>query len=807
MQLWTDLKYSFRLLRKTPVFSGTLLLIIVLSLSLYLAGYSLGTVMGANLMPIARGDDYVTLRARDAETGGTVGRQEFDTYILNRLLESSENFDSLGGYNRAAVVLSDGDYSERYSGYFISTGLLLGTEVNPILGRNFTTADAQQGAENVVLLSHGVWQSYYSGDTNIVGKTSLVNGVPHNIIGVMPEDFRFPRSAELWTPLTINEALLPGEGLPLTITGLLKEGRSYSQAESELTALLAREAAAFPDQYANRVAYVHDYADGFAGEDITPNPVSILNYTTLTILVLAVVNLSSMLFVRLNARRRELLVRSSVGADGWALSKQIILESFLICFIGLILSLIISAFLLRVLAYTMLEQGLDTYEIGLNLQGIFTGIIAITAIWLTSCFFVAVRAFQSNPGDVMDSSNKGAEVVASSTTRLIVGFELLLSCFLLVCCGVLFYLAREAVNTDYGTEPDGMVVAFMNLSDTRYDEQQNRRIYADQLQTALGELPGVEQVAMTSALPQRPGIPGTYNIDEIAFTSDNFAPEFMTIWVSDSYFDTLDIGLLLGRDFDAADSAESGLVTILSESFAQQLWPGESPIGKEIRTTVQNQTETLRVVGVIPDLPQGRSDIINAVPSLYRPLTQNPPRNFSVAVRHAPQVSLDALSLEIRRIAGVVDRNIPLFDVRSLEDQIVNDQEGIGTGANIAAIFALVTLILAAMGIYSIMARSILYRTQEIGVRRALGSSNQGITWNFIKQSLRFLIPCTVVGAGAGSLTVILTTSSLGIIDVAFIPYVVLLVILAMTTVVLTATYLPSKKAIAMEPGDALRYE
>lgn len=811
MQIWDDLKFSFRLLRKTPAFTCTLLLIIVLSLSLYLAGYTVGTFMGKESMPFPRGDSYIALRARDSITGNDVGRQEHDAYFLNRLRETSDNYVELGGFNRSVYILSDGDYSERYAGFSISTNLFLGLETPPILGRNISADDAQPGAEKVVLISHTVWQDYYGGDSMAVGNTSLVNGEPHTIIGVMPAGFNFPSPAQLWTPLTISDALQPGEGLSLTLVGVLKEGRSYNRAEAELTTLLAREAEFYPDHYGNRIGMVHDYADGFAGEDISPNPVAVLNTTTLMILLLAVVNLSSMLFIRLNARKQELLVRSSLGASGWQLSKQIMLESFLICFIGLILSLIVSSLLLRLLEYSIVEQGLsfgDGVNSGLNLQGVLAGFASILAIWLSSCLFVAVRAFQSNPGDVLESANKGNDGAgASSATRLIVGFELVLSCFLLVCCGVFFYLGIQIVNTDYGTDPDGLAVAFMNLSQADYDNAANRFDYTQQLQLAVAEIPGVQQVAMTNALPARWGTSGTYSISEIDTVSENLAPAFMTIWTSNSYFDTIDVDLLSGRGFDATDSVESNRVAILSESFAQLLWPNESPIGKEILSTIQNQTEALRVVGVIPDLVQGRSDILSAVPSLYRPLSQNPPRNLSIVVRHAPQTLVNALGLEIRRVAAEVDRNTPLYDVRSLEDQIINDQEAIGTFGNISAIFALVTLILAAMGIYSVMARSILYRTHEIGVRRALGSTNDNITWKFLKQSFRFLLPTTIIGAGLACAVIVLSANSLGITDIGFVPYIVILVIFSMMAVVMTATYLPSQKAIAMEPGDALRYE
>lgn len=808
MQLLSDLKYSLRLLRKAPAFSATLLLVIVLSLSLYIAGYSLGAVVGSEPMPYPKGEDYITLRSRDAVTGGNIGRQEHDAYLLNRVAETSDNYVAIGGFNRGNIVLSDGEYAENYTGYSISVDLFLGLATNPILGRNFTLDDALVGAPKVVLISHVVWQSYYNGAGNVVDNISLVNGVPHTIIGVMPEGFEFLSSAKLWIPLPITEAIQPGEGLPLTLVAVLKDGSSYNDAESEFTAILEREGAAYPDNYAHRVAMVHNYADGFAGEDIAPNPFFVANSVTLLILLVAVVNLSSMLFIRFTERKQELIVRSSLGASGWQLSGQIMLESFIICFIGLLLSLGLSSYLLDLFNTSLQEQGLNVSNTGLNFQGVLAGVVSILAIWLMSCTLVSIKAFKSNPGDLLGSSNKGNSAGSVNfTTRFIVGFELILSCFLLVCCAALIYLSNIAVNTDYGAKSDGLAVAFLSLSSAEYDDEENRILYAENMQSRILEIPGVQSVAMTSALPQRRGALGTYSTNEITLGPDQQAPEQMTIWASNSYFSTIDVDILQGRDFDSTDVASNNKITILSASFAQRLWPNESPIGKQIQTTVNNEVDSLRVVGVVSDLVQGRTNLLNAQPSLYRPMSQNPPRNLSIAIRHQPQLDAGVLALELKKMALEVDRNIPLLEINTLEDQIVNDQEGIGTFGNVFAMFALVTLVLAAMGIYSVMARSILFRTHEIGVRRALGSSNFSITWKFVKQGLRFLLLSTVVGGGLASLLIVFSARSLGLTNLDFVPVAVALVTLIMMCVVLTATYLPSQKAIAMEPGDALRYE
>lgn len=811
MQLFSDLKYSLRLLSKAPAFTATTLVVIVLSLALYLASYSLGNMMANEPMPFPNGERYVVLRAIDTETSSNPTLLSHDMYIYTRFSETAESYTDLGAYNRSTFVLSDADYAQPFQGVSITTNLFLSLAINPVLGRNFTAEDSMTGAPRTVLISDKIWRTYYGSDPNVVGRFSRIDGESYAIAGVMPEGFYFPRGADLWLPLAAGQSLQPGEGLPLSLVGILKEDTNYSIAESELDEFMGRLASEYPVNYSNRAAAIDDYSDSYAASPF--NFARILTFITLIILAIAIVNLSSLLFIRSSSRQQELAVRSSVGASGWQLSKQVLLESFLICFVGLILSLFLSTLMLKGLEASFLARGLGFnywFNFSLNLQAVFTGIVSTLVIWLASSFLVCLKAYRSDPGVLLNSSNKGSDGKSNHVvTRMVVGFELLLSSFLLICCGALIYLFLLIANTDYGVSTDNYAVASLSLSHSDYSDQQRRLTYLEQLEGELATVPGVTAVSLTSALPQRPGRQGSYTVNDVTSRTNEQSFRQTTIWVSDNYFSTVNVDLLEGREFDGADSSESTPVTIVNENLAKRLWPDGSAIGKEIHSVIGEEIISLTVVGVVSDILQNPAVLSSATDSssLYRPLGQQSPVDLSLLVKHSPQLVISELEANLKIAATAIDRNIPIVNVHSLQDQIAIDLQGMDIIVLMFTFFALATLALAGIGIYSVVARSIELRTYEIGIRRALGSSRFSIIWRFVRQVIYFLIVGAAIGGSLASFIITLSASSFGLNSLTFLPVIFTLSTLSLLLVIVAATYLPASKAVAMEPGDALRYE
>lgn len=810
MQIVEDLRYSFRLLRKTPIFTGITLLVVMLGLSLFLVSYPMSQQMSDVPMPFPDGDRYVSIKTIDNLTGLDSGMDNHDLYAFNYLSANSTSYSTLGAFNGTTFVLSDGDYAIQQSGSEITLNLMMATAVKPFLGRNFTVDDVSLDAPATMVLSHSLWQSYYLSNPNIVGQISRVNGQPRTVIGVMPEGFRFPYESELWLPLAASDAIQPGQGARLTLVGILAPNSDYGTAEAELNANLQNLITQYPEIYANEPGVIYPYASIMTASVLeTPR---LLRLISLLILGLAATNLSSLLFIRSSARQQELLVRSSVGASGAQLAKQVLLETFILCFIGFLLSLPISAILLEFIHSQVLASSAGVpfwYDLELDQGALFYGFLVTLSIWLVSGLLIAVKAYRSEPAALLNGSKGSSDGVKSAwVTSFVVGLEMVFSFMLLIFCGMAVFMVSESTRIDFGGETENFVVGEVNLYQSTYEEEAQYLQYAEQLQQVLTEIPILDSVALTNGPLGVSGSYGRYDLEDRSLEIERQLPLQSSIWVSDNYFESIGVEIISGRTFDAADNSDSDSVVIVSQNFANQSWPGESALGKQIIVQDSRRTEVLSVVGVIPNLVQNGL-FQGGVPNLYLPFSQMTPGRFYIVGKANGQISINSLEQELVLAARTVNRDIPLIRIRTLEEEIAKGQGGIDVFARIFVGISLATLALAAIGIFGVVARSIGLRTREIGIRRALGSSELGVVFKFINQGVVYLIIGFVVGGvPAGVITASVWGSTFGNSEIAVaLVLISVLVTATMAAMIFLASYIPARRAVAMDPGDALRYE
>ncbi len=801
-----NLVYTLRLLRKTPVFTAVTFCIIAVGLSLYMGANTLATTIVDKPLPFPDGGRYVTLKttANNIESGV----HNHDLYTFNELRNTSSNYSTLGAFRIASFVFTDGDYARRYQGAAISEELITAMGVVPLLGRSFEPADSIQGAEKVVLIGHTVWQDYYGGSPDIIGQPSQINGENYTIVGVMPAEFQFPMVESVWLPLATSAAVSPGEGEALSIVGVLESGTNRIEATAEISALVARLAEDYPEFYANRSEAVAPYVSIMTDSRIALG--TMLNVITLCILALMIINLSSLLFIRSAARQHELAVRSSVGAVGWHLAKQILMESFLICCGGLLVGLVLTLFILdflksgliNTLPFTTFWQTMD-----FDLPTFLTGVMATLVTWLASGLFVAFKAYHTDSATVLSSGDKVATRRSENVMiRVIVTAEVILSCFLLICGGAVIYLANQLAQTDYGVSTENYLIATVNLTAPGYDNPQDRQRYLQDLDERLLEIPGVTAATFTTTPPGLSGQTGNYDLEDRDLTTNDQLPAQGTIWISDAYFNDLGIELLDGREFEVTDTANTEPVVVINDVMARQLWGDESALGRRIQAISNGQGEWLTVIGVIPRIVQNVYG--NDLPTLYRPVTQNQTGDFFLMVKHQDQVDLLELEESIKVAAANIDREIPLERFRTLDRELYLSQGGVDLFADMFSGFSVATLLLAAIGIYSVIARTIVQRTRDIGVRRALGSSNTKIILRFIRQGSYFLASGIIAGTIPACLIIVsFIAGNFGGNAFVFLPGVVAGVVAVMTFIVLLSCYLPARRAVELEPGDALRYE
>ncbi len=808
MSLLQDTRYSLRLLRKTPIHTLTTVFVLVIGLSLYIASYTMADMRTKKAMPFPNGDSYVFLNANDPTGAFEQGRNAFDLYTYQRLLDSSRNYSVLAAMQFGNATFSDGEnYSRQFASATLSVDLLRATAVNPILGRMFTLEDAAVDAENAVLISYNLWQDYYGGNPAVVGSISRINNQAHNIIGVMPEGFNFPRQESLWLPLEPSTSVLPGEGAPISLAGILAPDANLANAESELEALLTQLVADYPDSYSPRIALVTTYASWGSGDALNMGVIALL--IACVTLALTTVNLSSLLFMRSVSRKQELAVRASVGAGSWELVKQVLLESFIICAAGFAFSLMLSGLLLRIMESVFFSDPF-WYEFELNAPAVLMGAVVTCFIWIGASATVAYRAKATQPASILSEGNKGFGGGKGNIANAIVTVEVVLSCFLLVLTGVLVSLIERTNVRDFGANTESMAVASIDLSTLNIEVDESREQgqlnYLSGLVAELDSMSDISEVAISTAYPGIGGQFGRYQLEENLNSADEDELEGQeTIWVSDNYFDVIGVDVIQGRGFDSGDTSASNDVVILAEDFAGRLWADESPVGKRIVATIENEEVSLLVVGIIPAIIQSNTTMQAFYePSLYRPLTQDAPQNVYLLTKYFPEASTSDLAQAVRVAGAQVDRNIAIEEF-GVWDVQTGDAD---TLILMSEAFALAAFILASIGVFAVLSRAITQRTHEIGIRRALGSSNLKIYINFGRQGVYFLVAGLVLGCAPAVLAfAYLLIAVFDVTDIAVLPIVTLSVALLMGLIIAASCYVPTRMAIRLEPGEALHYE
>ncbi|PCI76735.1 MAG: hypothetical protein COB20_09885 [SAR86 cluster bacterium] len=813
MNTIADLLYGMRRLGNSPAFTLTSVLVIVLGLALYLCSYSLSYNFTKPL-DFENGDRFVTVKTVYKDTSTDHFGNNFDGFAYNRLKEQVSSYATLGAYRFANYAISDGERSQRFVGAEIEPELLSTIGVAPLLGRLLTDEDALSDSQAAVLLSYSIWRNYYASDPEIVGRSSRINGRLYTVVGVMPESFDYPFSQHIWFPLNTSADVQPDGNLSLGLLGVLDSNVTLASASTEMSARMVQLAEEYPAYYAETEANVVRHSQTHVS---TGNAGDLFQLVTLTILLLATLNLGTLLFVRANARQKELAIRYAIGANQWEISRQILLESLILCVIGFLLSLGIADFVLSLVQERLRTNfassdypGTLSSWIDLSMDGRAIAIAtALTLfVWLSSGGFVAYRATKKDNNSVLAGGSKGGtDRSRVGLSRLIVGFEVTTSCLLLIVCCVLVAAIMSTYRLDFGTPTTGYYTGMLELKGPNYQEAEQRRDFLQNLQRELAERSETSGATLATALPGQYGYLVRYGVEDRDLRVSDQYPEQTSIWVADDYFEVLEVSLVEGRYFDESDSSSSLLVVIINERFSESLWPGQSALGKRIQINPETEGEWHTVVGVTSHIihgnPMGNYD---QNPTLYRSLNQSTPTNFSLAIKlNRPLSDIDAERL-ISDTVQVLDRELAVTAMRSLARVTEMSMQGMDLIAKFSIAFALGTFVLAIIGVYGNISRAVTQRTNEIGIRRALGSSNRKVLWVFLREGGLYLMWGTVIG---GVSAVLISSALAGYFNniLTFLPVIVPVVITTIAALVLLASYLPARKAIAIEPGDALHYE
>ncbi len=809
-----DLNYTWRLIRKKAGFNALCVVVIALGLCVSVVDYYFVSILAYKNLDFPRGERISLLKVARDSTNLVPVDSGWDGFRFRFLQDNSSSFEELGAMDINAIgVLSDGEVSERISTAKITPNLLGITDVQPSLGRGLTNGDALLGASRVAVISHDLWQSYYNGRTDVVGHAALVNGELTTIVGVFPEGFAFPYSHDLWLPLQLPVESVPEETSNVMLAGLLAEGVSRDQASDDTQRVLAQLTTQFPEIYQDFPVAVTPYVqlNNSGIEPITQTMLAAM----LIIILLSCVNVANLIWVRTSERYHELLIQCAIGATRWHLVRQVLLESLLVCALGGVVGIALIFGVMELFKVVLIAFRLSNtpfwIQPGLDAQLIFIALAVLGFIWLVAGGIPAWKISRLDKGEIISGGSKGIASTAGNTVNDgLVGFELVTSIFLLIVSGALVIGIQQASRTDFGADPVNLHSANLALPAAEYPDAESRLGFVDALRAELEALPMIESATYATAIPARSGTFTPYLLEGQDRVDERDTPRQFVVSVADNYLQTLGVELLAGRFFDGGDTASSLPVVIVDQLFADSLVNGSivqdraSLIGRRLLIDPRQNDEWVTIVGITSHLvqtqPLGGRDLLT---SLYRPYSQRSIATASMVVKTMNESFLPMEDMKVA--AAAIDRNIPLYSFESFADTFFDSMVGLTMTAYMFIAMSAVTLLLAASGVYAIISRSVLQRTHETGVRRSLGSSDRQAIMRFVRKGVNYLAGAILLG-GMGAVLVTQGFAAFLPQIMSFLPLTIVSVIVMFSLVILGSSYLPARRIVALDPGDALHY-
>lgn len=818
-----DLRYSFRVLLKTPGFTIVAVLTIALGIGANTAIFSVINSVLLRPLPFQQPERLAGLWETEASPGSypLTGPDFLDWQAQNKTFEGM----SLYSWPRTFNASGSGE-AEVISGIATEANFFRVLGVTPQIGRDFAAGEDVEGKNRIAILNYAFWQRRFGGKVDAVGKTVQLNSEAYTVVGVMPQWFNFPANADFWSPIDMTRKALGGEGShSYRAIGRLKAGISMSQGRADLATIGQQLLKQYPDSHEGVTAVVNPLK-----EQITRSSESelwILLGAVALVLLVACTNVANLLLARATSRQREMAVRAAMGAGRSRLIRQLLTESILLSMIGAALGFLGAVWVvsyLRTADNIQIPRSSNPIEVDFTVLAFTIGVSVLVGI-----LFGLAPSLQTSQVNLNDELKFSAQAVVSPSSKrrlirdvLVVG-EIAISLALLVGAGLLlrsFALMRTA---NVGVQTENVVTMGVNLPQTKYSTLAARRAFYDQMLGRFSHIPGMQYVAVSSELPLEGGNNGYVTIPG---DNDPAHAHQLVEWgyITPDYFRVFGIPFLEGANFSAEDiqrTAEVNLkldemarssnpsktmppdltfVAIINHAMAQMFWPNQSPIGK-----IFNKNPAIRVIGVVGDVREfGIRE--KPIPQTYFPLTAIlDSRGFMQIVAKTTVPPASAFG-PIRGELRSVDEGLGLFQPRTMDQVISDNMQDTNIQTFLLSVFAALALILAAVGIYGVMAYLVTQRRHEIGIRMALGAQQTDVLRLVLTHGTRLTVLGVVIGIGVAlGLTRLIQSLLYGVGARDVLTFVVVSAILA--TVALMACYLPARRASRVDPMIALRYE
>ncbi len=826
-----DVRVGFRVLLKDKWFLGLAVLVLGLGIggattqfsivnAIVLRGFSFPNP--EQLVSVGLIDPKATAQNNNFGVGQIPTAQDYED-----LKAAQKSFAMISGYLSGSTInVTYKNNPQRYTGGYVTEDFFKIVGVSPVLGRDFTAEDNKAGAEKTVILGDDIWRRDFNADANIIGQGIRVNGKAATVIGVMPPGFKFPFSEELWTPLYNEFPPTPRGDLRLgannnapAVMGRLKPDVTLDQANAEFIALARHLAEDNPKTNQNFTsASVQPLLNAFTGVQLRQTVWAMLAAVILVLLI-ACVNVMNMQFGRAALRAKELAIRGALGATRWRLVRQMLTESFVVAVFGTVAGVVLAYWSVDWFQRSLAAAPFPPpywwhFDIDAKVLA-FT--LAVTLIaTLVSGLVPSFLSARGNAAEIMKEGGRGnSNRLVNVITRVLVIAQIALTAALLIASTLQIKSIRNQMTLNYGYDENAIYAARMALMEGAYPTQQLRSEFFKRAIRSLRADPRFEAVALTSRFRMTFSGGGQYEVDGQSYLTDRDRPQGNFESISDGYFTTLGLKILEGRDFTLEDADSKQPVAIVNATFARKYWGNQSAIGHQVRIFNPGQPQPWRtIVGVVPDtLMQGPFDQQNDNAGFYMPLLGSDliTQFCTIAVRPRAGERAESLGPALSRAVAALDPDLPTYfpgTPAQFHQQVLNGNRLIAT---LFTIFGVVAFILSAVGLYGVMSFSVNQRTQEFGIRMALGADAARIFRMVMTQGAWQLVIGLILGAGGIALLLgVVAASALKNILFkvnALDPTIYFAVSGMLTLVAAISCFVPARRATRVDPMVALRYE
>ncbi|HEY2973895.1 MAG TPA: ABC transporter permease [Pyrinomonadaceae bacterium] len=796
---WQDIRYGVRMLMKKPLFSIVAVITLALGIGANTAIFSVVNAVLLRALPYHNANQLIVLSSASS-SGDRDGLSVPEAQDYRAGMRSLED---LAAFQSQSVNVTGGERPDRVRGAFVSANFFKVFNLTPIIGRTFAEGEDRQGGEKLAVVNEKMWHERLNSDQNLETKKLILNGEPYSVIGVVSSSFQepFDPEVEVWIPVP-NYPGNPGTRAwrQLFAIGHLRPGVSLSQAQAEAGTIASQLAQAYPNENAGRVAKLEFFRDIMV-RGVRPM-LWLLFAAVGVILLIACANLANLLLARGLSRQKEIAVRAALGASRPRLIRQLLTETTLISLIGGVGGLLLAHWGLYALL-KLPQNFINTQEATLDTRVLLFG-MAVSVI--TGWLFGLVPALQLAKSDLQSSLKEGVRGSGESArwNRVRGAFvvaQVALSLILLVSAGLLIRSFDKLLRVDVGFKPERLLSLEYRLPRTKYKEPASQWNFHQRVVEQIQQVPGVQSVSLVRGLPfSGNGATVPIILPDREIPRQGMEPEVMVNAIMPNYFETVGIPFFKGRLFGNQDQANTPTVVIINQTMAHRFWPNQDPLGKQIKF---QDGSAASIVGVVGDAKHYWLEE-ESKPQMYAAYSQQPGLFATVVIR----TTVEPLSLTepVRQAIWKVDADQPMWKIRTVEFLVNRSTADRKFLLALMGIFATLALVLTMIGLYGVISYLVNQRTQEIGIRMALGAQMRDILQLVLKQGMVLVLTGVALGLTAAWLLTRLMSRLLYQVS-ATDPLTFAAIALLLTVVALLACYIPARRATKVDPLVALRYE